>query len=298
MRKTMVRGGWVAAAVAAVALVVGAQGPPGHGGFGGRGPGPGPGGPMEGTFEFGGLVGGFGGKTITGKPFQATFTITRTETLPGNTITNVTTGTVARDTDGSTYRDVKLPAIGPWASSGKSPEFVYIRNLSTMMEYIENLAKQTYEAFAIHTHTPPPGGKADHGWQGKESGKGPYSGSNPNVVVTDTSSTYTDPSTSTKYTVDDKKITRTIPMGQIGNSSPIIITSERLYYPGLDLVLEETHSDPRFGSSTYALASISQTPSVSFTPPSGFTQVKGRGFGHDAGRRGGHQPPPPPPPAD
>ena len=92
---------------------------------------------MAGSFEFGGLVGGFGGRTVTGHAFQAKFTITRTETLANNnTITNTTTGILARDGDGNTYRDVKLPAIGPWASSGKAQEFQYIKNLTTMMDYI------------------------------------------------------------------------------------------------------------------------------------------------------------------
>src|ERR1700733_14587564 len=95
--------------LAGVAMVVSAQGPPPRGHFGERG------GPMAGVFEFGVLMGGFGGKVVSGKPVQATFTITHTETIPGNTISKTTTGTFARGTDGSTYRDVKLSAIGPWA---------------------------------------------------------------------------------------------------------------------------------------------------------------------------------------
>src|SRR5580704_7625948 len=124
VRNRVLRAGFGVVGGVGLALVVGAQGPP-PGEFGRKGPGPGPGGPMAGSFEFGGLVGGFGGKTVTGKPFQAKFSITRTETLPNNSITNTTTGVVARDSDGSTYRDVTLPAIGPWASSGKPQEFVY-----------------------------------------------------------------------------------------------------------------------------------------------------------------------------
>ncbi len=161
------------------------------------------GGPMAGMFEFGGLRGGLGGKVVTGKPVQATFTITHTETLPGNTITNTTTGIFARGADGSTYRDVKLAAMGPWAASGKAQEFAYIRNVTAAMEYIVNVTKGTYRAFPIREHNPP-GGKKDR----------PDRSTPSNETVTDNpNGSYTDPVTSTVYPADDKQTTRTIPAG-------------------------------------------------------------------------------------
>src|SRR5271169_5547358 len=126
---------------AGVAMIVGAQGPPPPVPFGG--PGRGPGGPMAGMFEFGGLMGGFGGKVVTGKPILATFAITRTQTLPGNSISNTTTGTFARSADGSTNRNIKMSAIGPWEASGKAQEFTYIRNVSKGTEYFVNVTKWT-----------------------------------------------------------------------------------------------------------------------------------------------------------
>ena len=56
MRKAMFGAGMGAMLLAGVALVVSAQGPPPPGRFGGRRAGPG--GPMAGVFEFGGLMGG------------------------------------------------------------------------------------------------------------------------------------------------------------------------------------------------------------------------------------------------
>jgi hypothetical protein len=286
VRKTVFRATLTIMAVFAAALTAGAQGPPRPGGFGRRGPG----GSGPGSFEFGGLVGGFGGKTITGKPFQATFTITRTETIPDNTITNTTTGTIARDADGDTYRDVTLPAIGPWASSGNPLEFVYIRNVKAMMQYIVNKTRGTYRAFAIDAHNPPPGGDG----RGMQHEKGPNSPASNNVTVTDNpAAVYSDPGTGAKYTVDDKKITRTIPAGEIGNANPIVITTERWYSSELNLVLEETHSDPRFGSSIYQLSNIG-APTVSFTlDPSWQPAPRGK-FGRRGPQGDGNQPPPPP----
>jgi hypothetical protein len=286
VRKIALRTGWAAMAVAGFALVAGAQGPPNGRGFGGRDRGPGR--LMDGSFEFGGLVGGFGGKTVTGKPFQATFTITRKETLPGNSISNTVTGTIARDADGSTYRDVKLRAIGPWASSGQAPELVYIRNVTKMMQYIVNVTKKTYEAFAIRQpNSSPPDFKGP-----VRAPKGPGSA---NETVSDTQSTYTDPVSKAVYKVDDHKVTRTIPAGQIGNEFDLVTTTERLYSPDLDVVVQVTRNDPRFGNSTYQLSNIGQPDSSLFLPDPSFQLVERKGrFGRDGRGRGDKQPPPPP----
>jgi hypothetical protein len=270
VKRVTVRAGLVAIAAAGVALVVGAQGPPG--GFGG------PGGPGPGMFEFGGLMGGFGGKTVKGKPFQASFTITTVQTLPGNSITNTKTGTVARDTDGSTYRDVTFSAIGPWASSGKSYEFAYIRNLSTSMEYIINVMKGTYEAFPIREPRRPRTGK-----------NGASSSASTNETVDDKpNEIFTDTATSAQYKVDDQLVTRKVLAGQIGNSADIVTTTERWYSSDLDLLVKEIRNDPRFGTTTYTLTNIGQPQSSLFLPNPSFTQVQGKRFG-----RYGKEPAPP-----
>jgi hypothetical protein len=238
---------------------------------------------MAGMFEFGGLMGGFAGKVVTGKPILAAFTITHTETLPGNTISNTTNGTFARGADGSTYRDVKMAAIGPWAASGKAQEFTYIRNVGKTTQYIINVTKGTYQAFPIHEHNPP----ADRGTKTR-----PNRPDSNNETVTDNpNGTYTDPVTNTVYPVDDRKVTRTIPAGAIGNQFAIVVTSERWYSSTLDLLLEDTHTDPRFGTTTYQLSNIGNSPASSlFTPDPSLTQVQGHGFGH---RGVGKQPPAP-----
>jgi hypothetical protein len=243
------------------------------------------GGPMAGIFEFGGLMGGFGGKVVSGKPILAAITITHTETLPGNSISNTTNGTFARGADGSTYRDVKMSSIGPWAASGKVQEFAFIRNVAKSTQYIVNVTKGTYRDFPIQEHKPP---------KGMKDRLGPPD-SNNESVTDNANGTYTDPVTNTVYPVDDRKVTRTIPAGAIGNQFAIVITSERWYSSALDLLLEDTHTDPRFGTTTYQLSNIGQSPASSlFTPDPSFTQVQGGGFG-SGGRHGeGKQPPPPP----
>jgi len=285
LRRAMFGAAMAAIFLAGVAGIVGAQDPPSPGPFGGRGPGMG--GPMAGVFEFGGLVGGLGGKLVTGKPILANLKITRMETLPdGNSISNTTTGTFARGADGSTYRDIKFKAIGPWAASGKAQEFVYIRNVMKGTQYIVNVAKGTYQAFPIRERKAPQGEKKDR----------PNRPDSNNETVTDNpNGSFTDPVTNTVYPVDDRKATRTIPAGAIGNTLAIVITSERWYSTSLELLLEETRTDPRFGTTTYLLSNIGQAPAASlFTPDSSFTQVQGGGFGHKGPRGDDRQPPPPP----
>jgi len=288
VRKAILGSGMAAMLLSGAALIVGAQAPPSPGGFGG--PGPGPGGPMAGMFEFGGLMGGFGGKVVTGKPILATITITHTETLPGNSISNTTTGTFARGADGSTYRDLNFTTIGPWAASGKAREFVYIRNISNGTQYVVNVTKGTYEAFPIREPKSPKG--SNQGLPGGSNTTDESVNDNPN-------GTYTDPVTKTVYPVDDRQVTRTIPAGAIGNQFSIVISSERWYSSALDLLLEDTHTDPRFGTTTYQLTNIGQSPAASlFTPDPSFTEVQGRRFGKGGKFGEGMQPPPPPPPQD
>lgn len=283
MRRAMFGAGVGAMLLASFSLITGAQGPPPRGPFGDRGPGMG--GPMAGMFEFGGLMGGFGGKVVTGKPILATITITHTESLPGNTISNTTTGTFARSADGSTYRNVKFTTIGPWEATGTPQEFTYIRNETNGTQYIVNVTKGTYRAFPIREHYPPKGGKID-----QLNGLG----SNNETVADNPKGSYTDPVTKVVYPADDRQVTRTIPPGAIGNLNAIVIASERWYSSALDLLLEDTRSDPRFGTTTYQLSNIGHSPAFSlFTPGPSFTQVQGGGFGNGGHRGGDKQPPPP-----
>jgi hypothetical protein len=85
-----------------------------------------------------------------------------------------------------------------------------------------------------------------------------------------------------------------IPAGAIGNTNAITVNSERVYSTALDVLLMNTRSDPRFGTTTYQLSGIGQSPASSlFTPDPSFTQVQGGGPGK--GRRGNGQLTPPAP---
>jgi hypothetical protein len=180
---------------------------------------------------------------------------------------------------------LKFAAIGPWTAPGKVQEFAYIRNVTQGTQYVVNVAKGTYREFPIRDQNPSRG----------EKDRPNASNANNETVTDNPSGSYTDPVTNTVYPVDDRKVTRTIPAGTIGNLNAIVITSERWYSTALDLLLEDTHTDPRFGTTTYQLSNIGQSPSASlFTPDPSFKQAQGGEYGAGGHRGKANQPPPPP----
>jgi hypothetical protein len=211
----------------------------------------------------------------------------------------MTMGTIAGAANGSTYREVQLSGMGPWASGGKAAEFIDIKNLdpAVMMSYLVNVTKGTYEQFAIHPHTPGQGKGPNNGanWQGKE----PQDGGKPWTRPTPTPITNYKISDAS-YTCPTAEQTSTSHAVQLpGVNGPTNVTTNIVYCPALKLVLEEDHSDPRFGTRTYQLSGYLSSPNVTFTPPFGLspapTLVEPKGHGEGKGPRGGGNPPPPPP---
>jgi hypothetical protein len=92
------------------------------------------------------------------------------------------------------------------------------------------------------------------------------------------------------------RTTRTIAAGEIGNSAPIQIVSERWYSADLQTVVQSTRTDPRFGTTTFSLTNIQKTEPAAtlFTIPADYTvQAGAPGHGHHGGAAAGVTPPPP-----
>jgi hypothetical protein len=113
------------------------------------------------------------------------------------------------------------------------------------------------------------------------------------VVGPDDSSGYPCPDAETTT------ITHTIQIQLATGPAAATITTHRVYCPDLKLVLEEDHSDPRFGTRTYQLSAYNPSPSPSlFFPPFGLspspTLVERKKFGHQQGGapKGGNDQPP------
>ena len=239
------------------------------------------GGPLgEDIIGFIGVESGFGRKTVTGAPFTASFSQQVTETLgDGNHIQRTTTGTMARDGNGRTYRDLTLPAIGPWATSETTPPHVVLINDPVAgMDYVLEANRKVAEEFPA-----PAPGKGRKG----QGGPPPFVQERQNEATTVSLGTQMVNGISAQGT----RTTRTIPAGAIGNEKAIVITVERWYSPDLQINVLIKRSDPRTGDNVFQLTNIarSEPEATLFQVPSDYTMKQGGG---KFARKGG--PPPAP----
>jgi hypothetical protein len=234
--------------------------PPHHGGamFERMGPG------FDGM-GFEGFEAGLAGKTVTGAPFSASFSTQETQTLTdGNKIERNTTGTVARDTAGRTRRDMTLPAIGPWAASGKTPPQVsFINDPVAGTHYVLEANTKTAHQMSAHNHGPDAARAAGMAARVQKN------------TTTESLGTQTINGISAQGT----RTTRTIPAGEMGNEKPIVIVKETWYSPELQITVMTKRTDPRMGETVSQLTNIQkQEPAATlFQVPSDYTVKQGRG---------------------
>jgi hypothetical protein len=250
-------------------------------------PGP-PGPPMMEAMGFEGFQAGPGGKTVAGAPFSATFSTQTTQSLSdGNQIQRSTTGTLARDSQGRTRRDMTLPAIGPWAAaSGKTPpHVVFINDPVAAASYILQPDAKIARKMPMRQHGGNTGGAAA---QSRTSNASPRFPGSQDIVTTSLGT-----QTLNGVTAEGTRYTRTIPAGAIGNQNPIVITTERWYSPDLQTVVMTKRSDPRMGETVTQLTNIQRTEpdAALFQVPSDYT-VK-QGGRAPLGMQRHHQGPPP-----
>lgn len=262
----------------AATIGTGAQGspagpPPGRG-F--RGPGPmGP----EDALGFVGFEGGLFGKTVTGAPFTADVSTETTEVLSdGNRIDNKTSGTLARDSEGRTRRDLTLPLIGGYSTSGNGNEpahAVVINDPVAGSSYILNEnRKQARKTRLLHNV-----------FRGNAANRDPNSTSRPNPPNVTSESLGTQLIGGIQ--AEGTRTTRTIPAGQIGNEKAIQVVVERWYSPDLQMDILIKRNDPRGGTTVFQVTNVvrSEPDSSLFQVPSDYTVVNGPG-GPDGPRRG------------
>jgi hypothetical protein len=204
------------------------------------------------------------GKVITGAPYTASVSTEMTQVLSdGNRINNKTTASLARDSLGRTRREETMGMVGPWQVNG--PKLVFINDPTSQTNYVLDSNKQTV---AVMKHAGFNAAGPERGFTVEFSGKGP-GGDQPEEIKTESLGNQMMEGVS----VEGKRVTRTIPAGQIGNTQPIQITSEVWTSPDLQVIIMSKHSDPRFGETVYQLTGIQRAePDHSlFEIPSGYT---------------------------
>jgi hypothetical protein len=242
-----------------------------------------------------------GGKVVKGAPFSAVAVAETTQTLAdGNHITRTTQTNLYRDSQGRSRKEVTLSAIGPLAASGQPHSFVEISDpvagTAYMLEPDQKVARQMPGRMAMGVHTK---GAATFTATAGPGGPGEvmYRTFKDKAVPIDATAKTESLGAQTidGVTAEGTRTTRTIPAGEIGNEKPITIVSERWYSADLQMDVKSTHSDPRFGETTYTLTNIQRAePSGSlFSVPSDYTIEQGR-----SGKFQMSAPPLPPPQED
>jgi hypothetical protein len=250
--------------------------------------GPGPGGALGERIELLGFGGMRGGKVVTGAPFSAVAVSESTQTLPdGNQITRKTQTSLYRDSQGRFRRESTITAIGPLAASGQPRSFVMINDPVAGASYVLDANQKIAHKMTAAGH---PGGGPKGGPGGSAEFR-QFKGAANAAVKKESLGTQVINGVSAEGT----RFTRTIAAGEIGNAKPITVVSERWYSADLQMEVKSTHSDPRFGETTYTVTNVQrQEPAAAlFTVPADYT-VKEGGPRMNMRRLQGEAPAPPP----
>jgi hypothetical protein len=244
-------------------------------------------GPMMG-FDDVGFVGfehGLRGKTVAGAPFSATYSSQSTQVLAdGNRIQHGSTGTIARDSQGRTRRDMTLPAIGPFAASGQAaPHVVFIDDPVGGVHYVLHPENKSANKMA------PP----RDGWHGNKSHEGAKGRDGSRWKERERELTTTSLGTQmiNGVSAEGTRYTRTIPAGEVGNEKAITIVTEKWFSPDLQTVVMTKRTDPFRGDTVSQLTNIQrQEPAATiFQVPADYAVQEG-GSRHGGGMRHSQQP--------
>lgn len=229
---------------------------------------------------------------VKGAPYSATTTSESVQTLAdGNRISQTSTGSVARDSQGRTRQDTALPPIGN-LSAAHLPHLVFVRDPVAGTSFTLNLTDKT--AWKNPMLGPDgPGPQIETSTviiRTKDGGPGaPPDGPPPpphiammRHIESDEGSEVSTESLGSQtiegVSVTGVRTTRTIPAGQIGNERPINIVTEVWTSPELKTIVSSKREDPRMGEQTFKLSNIVRAePDASlFTVPSDFKMIDGR----------------------
>jgi hypothetical protein len=261
-------------------------------------PGGGPAGPFSERIELMGFEGLNPGRIVKGAPFSATASSETTQSLQdGTTIHRTTSSALYRDSQGRFRREVTLSGFGPLQTSGKARTMITIGDPVAGAHYLLDAEQKV-----AHKMTPPKGGKRG-AWSNRNAQAFDQT-MQKRMASEEASGEVKKESLGTQaingVNAEGTRITRTIPAGQIGNDKPIQIVFERWYSPDLQIVVKSTRSDPRFGTTTYALTNVQRAEPAAalFTVPSDYTVKEGGPGGPRNHRRGFRGAPPAGGPAD
>lgn len=250
--------------------------------------------PFDAPIELMGFEGMHGGKVVKGAPFSATATAQTTETLQdGSQIHRTTQISMYRDSQGRSRHETTFNGFGALAAEGGPKKMISISDPVAGARFLLNEDQKVARRMSFREG--PDSATADARIAARESKRESRRTEQEAAGLLKTESLGTQMVNG--VSAEGTRVTRTIPVGQIGNDKALQIVSERWYSPDLQIVVKSTRTDPRFGTTTYNVTNIQRTEPAAtlFTVPSDFTVQEGR-----AGRRlrRGAPPATPQPPED
>lgn len=249
--------------------------------------------PFGAPIELMGFEGMHGGKVVKGAPFSATATAETTETLQdGSLIHRATQIAMYRDSQGRSRHETTFNGFGALAAEGGPKKMISISDPVAGVRFLLNDEQKVARRMSFHerTDTASADARAATRETRRESRRAEEEAAG--LLKSESLGTQMVNGVSAEGT----RVTRIIPVGQIGNDKALQIVSERWYSPDLQIVVKSTRTDPRFGTTTYNVTNVqkSEPAATLFTVPSDFTVQDGR-----AGRRlRGGPPTTPQPPED
>jgi hypothetical protein len=178
-------------------------------------------------------------RVVKDAPYSAEAVTEMTQVLANGTrITNRTSASVARDSEGRTRRELKLDAIGPFMVAD-GPPLVLINDPAAKAHFWLNDQEKSARKIKDPKNPPPAGDEEGH------------EGFMRDAKVEDLGTKMIE-----GVMAQGTRSTITIPVGAEGNDQPMEIVSERWYSPELQTVVLSTHSDPRQGENVYRLTNL------------------------------------------
>jgi len=225
--------------------------------------------------ELMGFEGMHGGKLVKGAPFSATATSETTQTLQdGSLIHRTSQVAMYRDSEGRSRQEATFSGFGPLTPSGTPKTMVTISDPVAGVRFMLDTDQKVARKSVFHTRdrnggdaesAPAFEGRMKERMQQEEAA---------GLLKKESLGTQT----INGLAAEGTRTTHIIPAGQIGNDKPLQVVSERWYSPDLQIVLKITRTDPRFGTTTYAVTNIQRAePAASlFTVPADYTVQTGR----------------------
>lgn len=226
------------------------------------------------------------GKVVKNAPYSAVATTEMTQILSdGNQINHKTTSNIYRDSEGRTRREESFSGIGLVAINGKQlHSAVFISDPVAGSDYVLELENKiarkmpSLPADGIVTNKIFGMGGGTVRVSGEQRVEGDQVSGGPGVSFSTEPRLQSSTESLGQQTIEGvvaegKRITTTIPAGEMGNQRPISTVTEEWFSPALQAMVLSTTKDPRMGEITYRLTNIqrAEPPASLFTVPADYT---------------------------